>query len=170
MAEHAGAGLIVVGVGRWGKNLAATAHALSALTAIVEPNAAAVERLLSRCPGAAAAVRYADLDSALREHAGCAVVVATPVSTHFALAMQAVRAGRAVFVEKPVCDTLERAQELVELARSKGVVLMVDHLLHYSGGHRRLVRLVRAGALGRVIRVRMSRLNFGTVRTGENVL
>ena len=62
-----------------------------------------------------------------------AVIVATPVATHFDLALQAVRAGKHTLVEKPVCATRSQAERLIEAADSRNVTLMVDHTFLYTG-------------------------------------
>ncbi|CAN8062945.1 unnamed protein product [Agarophyton chilense] len=162
--------LIVVGAGRWGSRVIATAGALRMRVAVVDSDAEALRASRRNAIAERDCKFFSSLDDALRVEAGAAVVVATPPRTHFALARRAIHAGRSVLVEKPLCDALEDAQRLAALADERGVVLMVDHLLHYSAAHRRMLALVRGGVVGRVRRVTMCRRNFGTVRTEENVL
>lgn len=162
--------IIVVGAGRWGLNHVATAHQLGVLAGVVDSSQLARSNASERV-GHAAEVRYFEsLAEALEELPGAAVVVATPPRTHFAVAAEAIESSRDVLVEKPLCDSVANAKKLVRMAAEAKVVLMVDHLLQYSFYHRRLLRLVRAGWVGEVTRVRASRFNFGTVRTEENVL
>jgi len=78
-----------------------------------------------------------------------AVAVATPVSTHFRLAMQALEAGKHVLVEKPLALNSEQAAILVEEAERRNLVLMVDHTFVYHGAVQRIRDLVLAGQLGR---------------------
>ncbi|PXF45113.1 UDP-2-acetamido-3-amino-2,3-dideoxy-D-glucuronate N-acetyltransferase [Gracilariopsis chorda] len=162
--------LIIVGAGKWGTNFITTACALKLSVAIVETNLEALA--LIKCnPRVSPACRFfSNLGQALGALPNAAVVVATPPSTHFALAKQAITAGRHVLVEKPMCDNLQDAQRLADLARNHQVTLMVDHLLHYSVHHRRMLYLIESGLIGKVKRVHMSRMNFGAVRTNENVL
>lgn len=162
--------VILVGAGRWGRNLARTAHTLSALCAIVDTNPTALERLLEHIPSLSSLARYHTLSAALSNHGSSAVMIATPPSSHFALASQALHAGRDVFLEKPICDNVDQAAQLVDLADRHDCILMVDHLLQYSLPHRQLLQTVRRGELGKLTRVHMTRRNFGTVRKEENVL
>lgn len=162
--------LIVVGAGRFGINHILTAHKLGVLQAVVDLNKDALTNAANKLPDNHSVRFYTTLSEAMHIVPDAAVVVATPPSTHFAVARQAIDARRDVLVEKPLCDTLERAQQLVQIADSAGCVLMVDHLLQYSLQHCRLLQLVHSGFVGEVTRVKMTRMNFGTVRTEENVL
>ena len=99
-----------------------------------------------------------------------AVVVATPVPTHYALAKQALEAGKHVFVEKPPAMRAEEMEELVELARAGGRVLMPGHLLLYHPGLRKVKELVDAGEVGEVACVYGNRQNLGVIRSNENAL
>lgn len=162
-------GVIVVGCGNWGKNLVHILRELCVLVAIVDsqPDRLLIkdhDMTLSTIPA------YESLQLALEQHPDAAVAIATPPTTHFKIASAAIHAGRSVFVEKPLCTTLSDAQTLVHLAQSHSVTLMVDHLLQFSRPHRQLIHLVQSGVVGTVTRLRMTRLNFGTLRTAENVL
>lgn len=162
--------IIVVGAGKWGLNHISTAHQLNALVAVVDPHPEALKQAQGRLSSGAKVDYFGDLSVALQTHPKASVVVATPPATHFSIARQAIRAGRHVLVEKPLCVNVHHAADLISLAEHENVTLMVDHLLQYNLQHRRLLQLVRTGFVGEVTRVRMSRMNFGTVRTEENVL
>jgi predicted dehydrogenase len=99
-----------------------------------------------------------------------AVVIATPAPTHHALAREALRAGKHVFVEKPMTLRTEEAEELVALAEEQGRVLLVGHLLEYSPAVRALREAIAAGQIGTVRHLHLERLKFGKVRSEENVL
>ncbi len=99
-----------------------------------------------------------------------AVVIATPVPTHYALAKQALEAGKHVFVEKPPAMKGTEMEELVELATTKGLVLMPGHLLLYHPGVRKLKELVAGGDLGDLLCVYTNRQNLGIIRRDENAL
>lgn len=167
---EASTALIVIGCGKWGTNIINKVHDTQNLVAIVdseEPNLKAFQQNhdhLSHIP------MYTDTMKALNEHLHASVIVATPPSSHYMAASLAIGCGRHVLVEKPLCANLDDARVLVERARSINRILMVDHLLQYSTSHRRLIHLVSSGFVGDLTRIRMSRLNFGTVRTAENVL
>eukprot|EP00178_Gracilaria_changii_P002724 TRINITY_DN1400_c1_g1_i1.p2 TRINITY_DN1400_c1_g1~~TRINITY_DN1400_c1_g1_i1.p2 ORF type:complete len:592 (-),score=102.82 TRINITY_DN1400_c1_g1_i1:13900-15675(-) len=162
--------LIIVGAGKWGTKIITTAIALKLRLAVVDSNTEALDVLRCNPRIPPQCEFFTRLEFALNALRNAAVVVATPPSTHFAVAKQAIVAGRHVLVEKPLCDTLQHAQQLVQLARKHKVTLMVDHLLHYSVHHRRMLCLIESGLIGNVTRVSMCRKNFGTVRSEENVL
>ena len=98
------------------------------------------------------------------------VVIATPVPTHYALAKQALEAGKHVLVEKPPAMRAAEIDELVALATERDLVLMPGHLLLYHPGVRKLKELIDAGELGDVLCVYGNRQNLGIVRTDENAL
>ena len=99
-----------------------------------------------------------------------AVVIATPVPTHYALAKQALEAGKHVLVEKPPAMKGTEMDELVSLAGDRDLVLMPGHLLLYHPGVRKLKELVDSGELGDVLCVYTNRQNLGIVRANENAL
>jgi UDP-2-acetamido-3-amino-2,3-dideoxy-glucuronate N-acetyltransferase len=98
------------------------------------------------------------------------IVIAAPAAQHYALAKQALEAGKDVFVEKPLSLHVEEAESLVNLAEVRSRILMVGHLLHYHPAIRQLKQLIREGALGQIEYIYSSRLNFGKLRTEENIL
>src|SRR5207253_2078252 len=79
-----------------------------------------------------------------------AVVIATPVRTHFELAMQALQAGKHVLVEKPMAETSAQGRMLIETAERLGLTLMVDHTFVYTGAVRKIRELVDNDRLGRL--------------------
>ena len=99
-----------------------------------------------------------------------AVVVATPVDTHYAFARQALQAGKHVLVEKPFVTDVEQAQDLVKLARRAGRVLMVGHTFEYTAAVNRIRAMVAEAALGDVLYVRSERVNLGLFQKDINVL
>jgi predicted dehydrogenase len=99
-----------------------------------------------------------------------AVVIATPVPTHYALAKQALEAGKHVFVEKPPAMQAGEMEELVSLAEERDLVLMPGHLLLYHPGVHKLKQLVDSGELGDVLCIYGNRQNLGVIRKDENAL
>ena len=97
-------------------------------------------------------------------------MIATPVPTHYALAKQALEAGKHVFVEKPPAMRAAEMEELVALAEERDLVLMPGHLLLYHPGVRKLKELVDSGELGDVLCIYGNRQNLGIVRKDENAL
>jgi UDP-2-acetamido-3-amino-2,3-dideoxy-glucuronate N-acetyltransferase len=98
------------------------------------------------------------------------IVIATPAETHFNLAREALLAGKHVLVEKPLVLHEDEALELIEIAESKGLVLMVGHLLQYHPAFISLKERVMTGELGRINYIYSHRLNLGKIRREENIL
>lgn len=99
-----------------------------------------------------------------------AIAIATPVATHYEFARSAIFAGKHVLVEKPMCANVAQAEELVDLAQRKGVVLMVDHTFLFTGAVQRIAQAVRAGELGRICYYDSMRVNLGLFQPDVNVL
>lgn len=155
------------GVGGWGQNLVRVAGELADLAWICDTDAGRLAEFAGRYPGAKTTGSFDDM---LADDAVEAVVVATPVPTHFDLARRALVAGKHVFVEKPPAIRQEEMEELVELARTNDLVLMPGHLLLYHPGVRKLKELVTSGDLGEVLCVYGNRQNLGVIRSYENAL
>jgi predicted dehydrogenase len=111
-----------------------------------------------------------DLDELLADPDLDAVAIATPVPTHAPLARRALAAGKHVFVEKPLAQSLADAEQVVADAREHDRTLMVGHLLEYHPGVERLKELVDSDELGKVHYIYGNRLNLGKLRADENAL
>ena len=109
-----------------------------------------------------------DLPIILEDSAVTAIVVATHAPSHFEVAVAALRAGRDVFVEKPLCLSGDQAATLCRLAEESGRILMVGHLLLYHPAVERLKGLIDDGELGDVLYIYAQRVNLGVVRRDEN--
>jgi predicted dehydrogenase len=156
----------VAGLGHWGPNLARNFADLTELAWLCD---SAPERtdVASRYPHA----RFTgDFDEMLADPELDAVVVATPVPTHFELARRALEAGKHVLVEKPPAMKGHEMDVLVELASARDRVLMPGHLLLYHPGVRKLREMISAGELGEVLCVYGNRQNLGIIRSNENAL
>jgi UDP-2-acetamido-3-amino-2,3-dideoxy-glucuronate N-acetyltransferase len=161
-----GKGICVVGGGRWGRNHIRTLAELGALGGIVESDPESRTALAGQYPSVAV---HAALDEGLAaDHAG--YTIATPAETHYALAAAVLRAGKPVLVEKPLAMTSAQAYELDALARERGCLLMVGHLLLVHPAIRKIRESIDAGRIGRLEYLYSNRLNLGTVRTEENIL
>jgi predicted dehydrogenase len=99
-----------------------------------------------------------------------AVVIATPVFTHFALAKKALENGKHVLLEKPMTSTVKEAEELMSLAAKKGLLLMVDHTFLYTGAVRKMKDLIDSGAIGDIHYFDSTRINLGLFQPDVNVL
>lgn len=99
-----------------------------------------------------------------------AVVIATPVFTHYELAKRALLAGKHVLLEKPMTASVAQAKELIDLAMQKGKLLMVDHTFLYTGAVEKMKALKEEGALGDLKYFDSTRINLGLIQQDVNVL
>ncbi len=167
MEALGGARIGVAGLGHWGPNLARNFDDLGALASLCDSDPEHLGRYAARYPSAGATTSFDDL---LGDRSLDAVVVATPVPTHYPLAKQALEAGKHVFVEKPPAMRGEEMEDLVALAEERDLALMPGHLLLYHPGVRKLKELIDAGDLGDVLCVYGNRQNLGIIRKDENAL
>src|SRR5262245_18745620 len=140
-------GIGVIGYGYWGPNLVRNFLDVPRAS-VVGVCDARPERLLEahrRHPGLLVTPHHRDL---LRHPDVAAVAIATPVSTHYPLAMEALRAGKHVLVEKPLAASSDQADRLAQAACAAGRVLLVDHTFLYTGAVRKIRELVDRGELG----------------------
>jgi predicted dehydrogenase len=156
-----------VGLGYWGRNLARNFDDLADLTWLCDASAEKRKEFAQRYPTARVTGDFEEMVSSGEIDA---VVIATPVPTHFPLARQALAAGLHVFVEKPPAMRAAEMEELIALAEAGGLVLMPGHLLLYHPAVQKLKELVDAGELGDVLVVYGNRQNLGVIRKDENAL
>jgi predicted dehydrogenase len=159
----------VVGLGYWGPNIARNFDRLpgAELRWICDSRPEALERVGAQIPGARQTGDLADL---LADPDLDAIAITTPVPSHAALALQVIDAGKHCFVEKPLAQSVEAAEEVAAAAEKAGVVLMVGHLLEYHPGVERLKSIADEGELGDIHYVYSNRLNLGKLRADENAL
>jgi len=155
------------GLGDWGKNLVRNFDELAELTWLCDTSPERQAEFGARYPHARTTGAFEDI---LGDDEVAAVVIATPVPTHYELARDALHAGKHVFVEKPPAMRRDEMVELVRLARERERVLMPGHLLLYHPGVRKLKELIDSGALGEVLCVYGNRQNLGVIRSHENAL
>ena len=99
-----------------------------------------------------------------------AVAIATPVSTHYKLAMDALQARKHVFVEKPLAQSSEQCMELAQLATQRNLVLMVGHTFVYTAAVNKIRDLVQSGDLGEILYINSTRVNLGVFQPDINVI
>ena len=159
----------LAGLGYWGPNLARNFDDFpgAELAWLADLDDGRRARYSARFPAARTTGRFEDL---LEDDSLDAVVIATPVVTHYELAKQALVAGKHVFVEKPLALTATDAEDVVAIAEERGLVLMPGHLLLYHPGVWKLKEIVDSGELGRVLYVYGNRQNLGQFRRDENAL
>lgn len=161
--------LAIVGVGNWGKNLLRNFCSLLGEERVIacDTDPKRLHELRTHYPKIHTISDFSEL---LENSLVDALVIATPVVTHYDLARQALLAGKHVFVEKPIALRSSEAQQLIDLAEQKKRVLMVDHLLEYHPAVERLKQIIQNGDLGDIFCLYSQRLNLGVIRTEENAL
>jgi predicted dehydrogenase len=150
----------VVGLGYWGPNLVRNLHEVenAEMAAVCDLRAPALAAIKRRYPALRTTNRFDDL---LEDPSIDAVAIATPVSTHWALASAALEAGKHVFVEKPLAASVADAAELVDLASAHERVLMPGHTFLYSPPVNAVRERIRAHELGDIYFISMMRVNLG---------
>lgn len=159
----------VIGLGYWGPNLARNISATPGveLAALCDVDGAQLEMQSQLYPGVRAATSATEI---LEDLSIEAVAIATPISTLYGLAKQALLADKHVLVEKPMAATVHEAEELVALAAQRDRILMVDHPYVYSPAVQKLAALNREGELGKLLFIDSVRINLGLVRGDVNVI
>jgi predicted dehydrogenase len=161
-------GIGVIGYGYWGPNLARNFAESKdcALVAISDMKAELAEKAARRYPGISVTP---DHQALIKNPKVDAVVIATPVATHHALALAALRAGKHVLVTKPLASTAAQCAELIDEAARRKLVLMVDHTFVYTGAVRRIQKLISKGELGDVYYYDSVRVNLGLFQKDVDV-
>jgi UDP-2-acetamido-3-amino-2,3-dideoxy-glucuronate N-acetyltransferase len=157
--------IAVVGVGAWGRNHVRVLQELGSLGAVCDLNIESVP-----LPLPSGVDRTADLTDILGDGAISAIVVSTPAETHHEIAKTCLEAGKDVLVEKPLALKTKHAEELISIAERNKRILMVGHVLLYHPTVLKLRELIRSGDLGKINYIYSNRLNFGKIRTEENIL
>jgi predicted dehydrogenase len=158
----------VIGWGYWGpkigRNLGTLPHAMLAMVA--DTDAGRLSSLPVNQPSIQATIQAEDLFCSDID----AVIIATPVRTHFQLAREALLHDKHVLVEKPLTNSVAQAEELIALAQERDRVLMVGHTFEYNPAVNELRRLVQNGDLGKIYCVEAERVNLGLFRNDINVI
>ena len=160
--------LAVIGCGHWGPNHVRNFNALpeSRVDTVADPDEGRLEYVRRMYPGLRCERDYQPIvDNPNID----AVVVATPVSTHYEIVRKSILAGKHVLCEKPLCKDSKQGEELVELARANGRLLMVGHVFLFNAGIAKLKELIDAGELGTLRYLSASRTNLGPIRSDVDV-
>ncbi len=152
--------MAVAGYGYWGPNIVRNVMERPDLNfwGLCELSSERAGKFSARYPGARTSSSFEEV---LNDPGVDAVSIATPPSTHYALAKQALEAGKHVLVEKPLATTAADATELVELAEERGLVIMPGHTFLYSPAVNKVRQLIDSGELGEVYFITSSRMNLG---------
>lgn len=158
----------VVGCGYWGPKLARNFHDIPGATVVMTADLRAdrLEEIQALYPDLTTTQNYADMLNSDID----AVVVATPVNTHYPLARQALLAGKHVLVEKPITSRKDHAQELVDIAAQRGLTLMVGHTFEYNPAVETVRDIVKSGDLGKILYAYSTRVNLGLLQPDINVM
>src|SRR6266513_1612922 len=158
----------VIGWGYWGPKIARNLDSLShaAVTMVADIDAYRLTNLAVNQPWIQTTTLIEDI---FRSDVD-AIVIATPVSTHFQLAREALLHGKHVLVEKPLTASITEAEELVALAQKQQRILMVGHTFEYNPAVNELRKLVQSGELGKIYCIEAERVNLGVFRNDINVI
>lgn len=161
-------GVAVIGYGYWGPNLVRNFWDIrdAQLVWVCDLQTERLAGVRRRYP---AVEITEDFDQVLSDPRVDAVAIATPVSSHFPLAMRALKAGKHVFLEKPIAETSEQAARLIEEADRRGLVLAVDHTFVHTGAVRKMRDLI-LNELGDVYYYDSVRVNLGLFQHDVSVL
>ena len=162
-------GVGVIGYGYWGPNLVRNFMGAqgSAVVAVCDLREERLSPLRKIYPTLRTSNNTAEL---IQDRAVDAVVIATPVSSHFELAMAALRAGKHVLVEKPLASNSDQARKLIDEAGARKLVLMVDHTFVYTEAVRKIRELIASNALGQIYYYDAVRVNLGLFQHDVNVI
>ncbi len=167
MEETTHPNVALIGHGYWGKNIARNLYQMGALRGACDLDEEMLQKMRLLYPE----IRlYRSVDEILADEGVEGIAISTQARVHARLALQAMEAGKDVFVEKPLALSYEEGQRVVRAAERNGRILMVGHLLEYHPAVLRLAELVRGGELGKLQYIYSNRLNLGKFRREENIL
>ena len=158
----------VAGVGYWGPKIVRNLYETdgSVLSWIIDRDGDRLSRIGQQYPAVRTSQQFEDLLHSSVE----AIVLATPIRTHHALAKQALLSGKHVMVEKPLAASASECAELIEIAEANGLTLMVGHTFEYNAAIRALRDIVASGELGEIFYIDSARLNLGLFHRDVNVI
>ena len=159
----------VIGYGYWGPNLVRNfaEYPGSRVATVADMRLDRLAPVQRRYPDVATTTDYRDL---LNDPTIDAIVISTPISTHFDLALASLQAGKHVLVEKTLTATSAQTERLIEEAERRRLVLMVDHTFVYTGAVQKIKEVIDAGRLGRLYYYDSVRVNLGLFQHDVNVL
>jgi predicted dehydrogenase len=158
----------VVGVGYWGPKLVRNLHEIPGISLrwVIDRDEHRLQRIGQQYPAVRTSTEFEDL---LRSNVD-AVVIATPIRTHHAIAKAALLSGKHVMIEKPLAASSAECRELIEIAEARGLTLMVGHTFEYNSSVRALRDIVASGELGEIFYIDSARLNLGLFHRDVNVI
>lgn len=162
-------GVGIVGYGYWGPNLVRNFSACpgASVVAVCDLDSRRLEAVPRLYPNAKTSTHFKDL---LDDAAVDAIVIATPVQSHYELALAALRAGKHVLVEKPLTTSSALARRLIDEAQRRNLVLMVDHTFLYTPAVRKISELMQRGEIGDVYYYDSTRISLGLFQRDVSVM
>jgi predicted dehydrogenase len=159
----------IIGYGYWGPNLVRNFAELTRakVAAVADLDPKRLELVARRFPNVKTTTNWQDL---IRDPKIDAIAVATPVNTHFELGMAVLKAGKHLWLEKPMAESTLQARKLVDEAHKRKRVLIVDHTFIYTGAVRKMGEIVASGDLGRIYYYDSIRVNLGLFQRDVSVI
>lgn len=159
----------IIGCGYWGPNLIRNfaKHPNCHIKWLCDINASKLNNLKNNYTGSSSTMDYSDI---IKDSKTDAVVIATPLHTHYDIAKKALLSGKHVFVEKPFVDSPGKAEELVRIAQKNKRILMIGFTYVYNPAIQRLRKMIQSGTLGSIYYVNSVRVNLGIFRKRESVI
>jgi len=161
--------IAIVGYGYWGPNLVRNFlnKENCSVTHVVDQIPEKLEKLKESYPDIDTTQTF---EQVIKNQDVDAVVIATPVSTHYNLVKSALESNKHVLVEKPMTDSVKGAEELIELSKRMKKVLLIDHTYLYTGSIQKIKEYVDSGVLGEIEYIDSTRINLGLFQSDINVL
>jgi predicted dehydrogenase len=162
-------GIAIVGLGYWGPNWVRNFSQIQGIERVVccDFSRPRLDHIKGRYPSV---VVTDQLERVLDDPLVDAVVVATPVNTHFEIASRCLKAGKSTLVEKPLATSCEQAEQLIRMAHERNLTLMSGHTFEYSAPVIKIRELIDSGELGNVFYISSVRANLGLFRRDVNVV
>ena len=161
--------IAVVGLGYWGPNIVRNFYSVenARVVSVCDKESKALRRTERYYPGIKTTTDYDDIVSSSEVDA---IAIVTPVSTHYELAIKALKNGKHVFIEKPFTSTVDQAKELIEIADRKNLIIMVDHTFLFTGAVKKIKEIVDDNILGELYYYDSTRINLGLFQHDVNVI
>ena len=159
--------IAVIGCGVWGRNIVRNFYNLGVLKVVCDMDEENLAKVKEQYPEVQVTKDFHDI---INNPDITSVAVVTPSHTHYKIVHAMLDAGKNVYVEKPISTVAQEAKDLTEVANSKGLVLMVGHLLLYHPAVNRLKMLIDEGALGEVVYAQSDRLNINFFKNDRSVM
>ena len=158
----------IIGLGYWGPNLVRNFIAQKNVEKVIacDQRSERLDFIKTKSPSVLVTENFEEL---LKSDID-AVVIATPVDSHYILSKQALDAGKHIWVEKPFTSTSQQGEDLLELAEKKNLKIFIDHTFIYTGAVRKMKEIVAKGELGKILHFDSVRINLGLFQKDINVI